>query len=624
MIGYAKNTKGYRLWNPFTDEIITRTSVKFDETRLYKDLDAGKSYVKMLKEMEETKRTRLNDRKTGAVIRIRLPACTVQISERVNEPTTLAEAMTSPDKELWRQAILSEHNSLLELGVFQSVPRPISLTDKELMKSKYVFKVKYNPDHSIDKYKVRLVAKGYSQLRGINYLETFSPVISQPALRLVLLIGLKMDWPIHHIDIKTAYLYGPIDCDLYMHTPEGFPKRQGEVMKLLKGLPGTKQGGRNWNIEFKRQLKRVGFNCISSEQSIFVKYNKLNEPICICTVYVDDIVITGEPEEIKRIKDYARSKWQIVDNSDVHHLLGMRVQQTLEAIHLDQAHYVDKILEEFNMTYCAPVSTPSEPRSKLQPAEPEEERANQLEYRKAVGALMYLALLTRPDIMYSVNQLARFCNDPSKTHWTAAKRLLRYLKGTHEYGLTLKKPTSKTMGIHGFTDADGGGEKDTGKSTSGVLVKIGDSAIAWTSTRQKAVALSTLEAEYMAACNGSKTCLWLRNVIRDLKINEDLPILLLIDNQGAIDFSKNGRSSSRSRHIDLQEFFLWSLYEQGTVDLRHVRTNDQLADIMTKSLPRPAFEELREQIGVTLFRGEVLEQSEIELPDMVKEMRLDP
>jgi hypothetical protein len=212
--------------------------------------------------------------------------------------------------------------------------------------------------------------------------------------------------------------------------------------------------------------------------------------------------------------------------------------------------------------------------------------------------------------MYAVNQVARFCSDPTNTHWTAVKRIMRYLKGTRELGLTLKKPTSTDFGIHGFTDADWGDEPNSGKSTSGVIVKIGDMAIAWSSTRQRLVALSTLEAEYMAACHGSKTCLWLKHVMRDMKISEDSPILLLIDNQGAIDFSRNGRSSTRSRHIDLQEYFLRSLYKQGTVDLRYVRTKDQLADIMTKSLPRLAFQDLRERLGVRPYRGEVSDKSD--------------
>jgi hypothetical protein len=159
-----------------------------------------------------------------------------------------------------------------------------------------------------------------------------------------------------------------MDCDMYMHTPEGFPPtKQNKVMKLLKGLPGTKQGGQNWNIELKNQLRKVGYKCLSSEQGIFVKTDENNEPICICTVYVDDIVITGKPDEIQRVKQYTRSKWEIVDNGDVSHLLGMRVCRTLTEIHLDQSHYVDKILEEFNMEYCTPVSTPSEPQSKLEP-----------------------------------------------------------------------------------------------------------------------------------------------------------------------------------------------------------------------------------------------------------------
>jgi hypothetical protein len=380
------------------------------------------------------------------------------------------------------------------------------------------------------------------------------------------------------------------------------------LLKLQKGLPGTKQGGRLWYEEIKRVMKMQDYEQLMSEQGVFVKRYQHRKAIQIVGTYVDDFVLCGSSKAKKKLKDKFHKHWEIVDNGSINHFFGVNIQQTETNLYLDEQHYIEKVLEDHGMEHCSSIQTPMG-IDKLQPLTEDEEAFDKGTYQSLLGSLLYISLLTRPDISYAIGQLAKYASNPSQAHWKTMKRLCRYLQGTKTYGLVYNvgNNTSDQITIETFTYSDWAGDQETGKSTSGNLIKVNDNIITWKSTKQTCIAQSTLEADYVAGSTGAKTTLWIKNILDELETNLDLLLKMNIDNMGTIDFSKNGRSSARSKHINLQVHFLRSLHEDGTIELRHVDSKNQEADIFTKALPQEICEALRWKIGVCPVRGGVLE-----------------
>ena len=375
-----------------------------------------------------------------------------------------------------------EYQSLLQNETWELVERP---KDRKVIDSKWVFKIKRELDRAIVCYKARFVAKGYTQMPGIDYDNTYSPTISHSALRIMYTIALNEDMEIHQMDVKTAFLNGEVDKELYVEQAEGFdhdpryPRRQ-YVYKLKKELYKLKQGPLLQNQTLHKYLIENGYQQLEAEPCIYIKKEE-NKKIIIA-VYVDDLQIASNDDKLlKETKKILSSRFEMTDMGQVHHILGLQIQyEKGKKLTIDQSHYTEKILERFGMKNCNPISTPADNYTHLRAYQDEDQDTvlmDNTRYRSAVGALMYLAIATRPDIAFAVNRVARFVERPTITHWTAVKRIMRYLRGTTNCGLVFEKKDKETNNLKAYCDSDWAGDLDDRKSTTGFVLILNDSII---------------------------------------------------------------------------------------------------------------------------------------------------
>jgi hypothetical protein len=519
------------------------------------------------------------------------------------EPRSFHEAMQqAPDQRShWYKAATDEIQSLIDNGTFELVRLPAG---RKAIGSRWVFKVKRNADGSIERYKARLVAQGFAQRPGFDYTETFAPTPKWAALRAILAIAAIEDLELESVDISSAYLNGELAEEVYMRQPEGFVEKGNDwFWRLLKSLYGLKQAGRCWHKKLNEVLEQLGFKRTICEHSVWIFQR--DDVRIIIPVFIDDMTIAAKSkQEIQKVKDDLRKHFKLRDLGPTSFLLGVEIKHDCPkcTLTLSQHQYILDLLDRFNLADCNTVTTPLDPNirlsSSMSPQSPQEiDEMRSVPYLQAVGALMYLAVATRPDIAYSVGVLARFSKNPGMQHWKAVKHLFRYLKGTLDHKLTYS-PTSSAELFVTYSDADHGGNPDNGRSTSGYVVKMGSGAISWSSRLQGIVALSTTEAEYVAATSAGQEILWLRNLFTELGYKLDSPSTLHIDNRSALSVAKNPEHHGRMKHLDLRFYWLRDQVEKGAINVVHLRTDAMPADIMTKALGRVKVGEMVQMIGL--------------------------
>ena len=357
-----------------------------------------------------------------------------------------------------------------------------------------MFTIKCNSDGSIERYKARLVAKGFTQTYGIDYSETFAPVAKLNTIRILLSFAANLDWPLHQLDIKNAFLNGDLEEEVYMDCPPGFEKKFGsQVCKLKKSLYGLKQSPRAWFEKFTQSVKKQEYTQGQADHTLFTKSGQ-NEMITVLIVYVDDIILTGNDEiEMERLKRNLAADFEIKDLCPLKYFLGMEVARSNKGIVVSQRKYVLDLLQETGMSGCKPTDTPMDQSAKLW--EKGDTPVDTGRYQRLVGILIYLAH-TRPDIAFSVSVVSQFMHASYKEHLEAVHRILRYLKATPGKGLFFKKTNDKDVAI--FTDADWAGSIIDRKSTSGYCTYVWGNLVTWRSKKQGVVARSSAEAEYRA------------------------------------------------------------------------------------------------------------------------------
>ncbi|RVW54161.1 Retrovirus-related Pol polyprotein from transposon RE1 [Vitis vinifera] len=409
---------------------------------------------------------------------------------------------------------------------------------------RWVYAVKVGPDGQVDRLKARLVAKGYTQVYGSDYGDTFSPVAKIASVRLLLSMAAMCSWPLYQLDIKNAFLHGDLAEEVYMEQPPGFVA-QGSLCIYL-------------------------------------------------VVYVDDIVITGSDQDgIQKLKQHLFTHFQTKDLGKLKYFLGIEIAQSSSGVVLSQRKYALDILEETGMLDCKPVDTPMDPNVKLVPGQGEP-LGDPGRYRRLVGKLNYLTI-TRPDISFPVSVVSQFLQSPCDSHWDAVIRILRYIKSTPGQGV-LYENRGHTQ-VVGYTDADWAGSPTDRRSTSGYCVFIGGNLISWKSKKQDVVARSSAEAEYRAMALATCELIWLRHLLQELRFGKDEQMKLICDNQAALHIASNPVFHERTKHIEVDCHFIREKIASGCVATSFVNSNDQLADIFTKSLRGPRIKYICNKLG---------------------------
>lgn len=515
---------------------------------------------------------------------------TVRVSKSPpKEPTSVTQALK--DKE-WRFAMSDEFDAQQRNHTWDLVP-PNST--QHLVGCRWVFKLKYLPNGNIDKYKARLVAKGFNQQYGIDYAETFSPVIKSTTIRLVLNIAVNKDWQIKQLDVNNAFLQGTLTEEVYMAQPPGFIDKDqpSHVCRLRKAIYGLKQAQRAWYMELKQHLLNIGFINSLADTSLFIKHN--GKSILYLLVYVDDIIVTGsDSSAVASVLSSLAERFSIKDPTDLHYFLGIEATRTKQGLHLMQRKYVMDLLTRTNMVDAKPVATPLPTTPKLT-LHGGTKLDDATEYRSIVGSLQYLAF-TRPDIAFAVNRLSQFMHQPTTDHWQATKRVLRYLAGTSTHEIFLK--ANSPMLLHAYSDADWAGDNDDYVSTNAYVIYLGHNPISSSSKKQRGVARSSTEAEYRAVANTASEVQWLCSLLSELHIRLDIGPTIFCDNIGATYLCANPVFHSRMRHIAFDFHFVRNMIQSRALRVSHVSTHDQLADALTKPLSRQQFHTACSKIGV--------------------------
>lgn len=508
----------------------------------------------------------------------------------VSIPKTWQEAARIP---AWAQAMKDEMSALEKNHTWDVTSLP---PGKKPIGSKWVFSVKQNEDGKVQRYKARLVARGYTQTPGVDYQETFAPVAKMNSIRVILSCAVTLDWELHQLDIKNAFLHGDLKEEIYMAFPPGFVKRGQEklVCRLWRSLYGLKQSPREWFGKFHQAMIEFGYKQGHSDHTLFTRKNEGKMVVLI--VYVDDIVVTGnDSEEIAKLKGLLSAKFEVKDLGRLRYFLGIEVTRSDKGIFISQRKYVLDLLKETGMLGCAPANTPMEENHGID-EDANGDRVDASSYQRLVGKLLYLSH-TRPDITYAVGILSRYMHAPRVRHRDAVFRVLRYLKKGPGRGLLFSR--NDHLKIEVFTDADWAGNRDDRKSITGYCTFVGGNLVTWRSKKQNVVARSSAEAEFRAMSQGLCEGLWLRTLLGDLSLQEESPISLYCDNKAAISIAHNPVQHDRTKHVEVDRHFIKDHLEKGNLVTPFVHSRDQLADVFTKSLSSDTFTDDIHKLGMT-------------------------
>lgn len=550
--------------------------------------------------IDPTFRTRANtDNGSRSSSRNRIPFKPFQLGhfafmvEQRNEiePQSVSEAINGENSEKWIAAMREEIEAHRKNETWQLTELP---KNRKAISAKWVFKVKAMGIHD-ERFKARLVARGYSQVPGIDFDETFSPVLRHTSLRILFAITIKNNMKIFQMDAITAFLQSELRETIYMRQPEEYADGSEKVCLLKKSIYGLKQAGRQWNIKLSEVLQE--FNLKKSE---FDPCVYLNEKLTLLiAVYVDDLLIFYKHEsELNELKTFLNNSLKMKEIGEAKECIGIQISVSNETIDLSQQKYIEQILKRFDMLNCKPAKSPGNPNEKLSVSMVNEENdlTGKVPFQELVGSLLYVAQITRPDIAFCVNNVSRFNARHSKEHWEAAMHILKYLKGTAEYVLRFNK--NEERDIYAFSYADYASEIDKRRSCSGFIVKLAGGAISWHSKRQEIVALSSTEAEYVALSTTVKEILWVSQFILEVSNVNMLPVKVYCDNTSAIKLANSDAYRERSKHIDVRFHHVRDNIEKKKIVIEFVSTNDMVADILTKALNGPKTKHFAELMGL--------------------------
>ncbi|GJR27849.1 retrovirus-related pol polyprotein from transposon TNT 1-94 [Tanacetum coccineum] len=504
------------------------------------------------------------------------------------EPKNVNEALGD---ESWIVAMQEELNQFVANDVWELVPQPRNMT---IIGTKWVFRNKLDENGIVSRNKARLVAQGYNQQEGIDYDETYAPVARLESIRILLAYACALDFKLFQMDVKSAFLNGFINEEVYVAQPPGFIdfEKPDHVYKLKKALYGLKQAPKAWYDRLKAFLIKHEYKMGMVDNTLFTKKKSSN--LIIVQIYVDDIIFGSTCQDMcDEFAKIMHDEFEMSMMGELNFFLGLQIKQMEDGIFFNQSKYIKEMLKKFGLEDSKPMKTPMSSDTKLTKDE-ECESVDSTKYRGMIGSLLYLTA-SRPDIMFSVCLCARFQEAPKTSHLEAVKRIFRYIKGTTHLGLWYPKGTGIETVV--YADSDHAGDYVDRKSTSGICTFVGCCLTSWFSKKQTALAISTTEAEYVSAGKACQQALWMKQALIDYDVRlDDVPIMC--DNKGAIDLSKNPVQHSRTKHIEIRHHFLRDNVQKGHISIEKVPSVDNITDILTKPLKRESFNYLRLGLGM--------------------------
>ena len=507
-------------------------------------------------------------------------------------PQHYHEAIRHPDSVKWIQAIHAELDALKEQSVF--IPSTVPVGRKQIG-CRWVFDVKRDATGTIIKFKARLVIQGFSQEFGVDYSDTFSPTVKIKSIKFLLAIATQEDLEIQQLDFKTAFLNASLDEEIYMKFPQGYDKPSGEYncLKLDKALYGLKQAPRAWWLQLDQFLNELGYRATPLDECLYFK--KVNDKYVYLTIYVDD-TLAFYHKSIEHIwlkdKQHIINRYKIDDIGEAKWILKMEIirDRKNNTLRLSQSNYIQAIFQ--NLTGIDPEELkPSGHPFKYEDLSVIPEKVNpklsellnesqHTLYRSIVGSLLYAANITRIDLSFIVGHLARYCTKPTQYHLEAAKQALRYVHATTDLQLEFHKAENLEVII--YTDSSWGDNRDDRKGTGGHVTMFNNRPVAWQSKKHSTTPLSSTEAEYYALANAVREAIFIKQWFKIYREN-DIKLRILCDNLGAIAMSDHSTDHNRTKHIDIQYYFIREHIRKKDMTVEYIDTNNQLADVLTKS-----------------------------------------
>ena len=496
-------------------------------------------------------------------------------------PKTYKQAISSEESSRWIEAMDEEIKSLHSNNTYSLVPYP---ADAKVVGGRWVYAVKTDPGGT-DRYKARYVAQGFKQINGEDYFETFAPTARMSTVRMLMQISVERGLVVHQLDVKTAYLNAPIDCEIFMKEPKGYETKGENVMvcRLNKAIYGLKQSGRMWNIELDKFLKSHNFKQSPYDPCLYSYC--CNGDLVYVLIWVDDIVVAASSDILmNKIKSWLKNRFKMKDLGVINCFLGIQFTVKNGTITMDQSKYLENKLVKFKLDTCKSRTTPCEVTDYESTCDG---GVDHRLYREMVGSLIYAMTCTRPDLSWAVSKLSRKLSNPSKGDFDMLKHVFRYVLGTVNYKLTFRKSVNGLQ-LFGFSDADWAGSKSDRKSTSGYCFMLNHNGplISWKSRKQDSIALSSCESEYVAACAAAQESIYLARLYNDFAITkvgvDESQTVIHVDNQGAIGLAKNPVAHNKSKHIDIKFHFLRDVVMKKKITLKYVRSQDNVADVFTK------------------------------------------
>jgi hypothetical protein len=538
-------------------------------------------------------------------------------------PKSLKEAQKSKEWPQWKMAMLVELRALHGNSTWKYVKRA-QYHKRKTIKCKWVFTKKFNHDGSLNKFKARLVARGYTQRHGIDYEETFAPTMALKSFRILVAMAAAKGRKLYQADVPTAFIRSdleeevimePPEIPVDMELPEGFERCSPEELCLLmKSLYGLKQAPRAWFGTLRKFLLTLGFTQSAADPCIYTLNHEAHGEMT-AGVYVDDLLYFGDDAAMKWIMEQLTARFNIKSLGLAQWFLGIHIHQDESgSITLDQTQYVTDFLKEFGMLRSHAVSTPlvhnySHILSTFAGDPVDFKPPINASYNQVVGKIMYAMVATRPDICAAVGIASRYLKSPQSVHWDLLLRILQYLNSTKDFGITFTPDASKTAAENitpqVWVDADFANDPEQARSISGFGIKMCNGPVVWYSKKQSTTALSTAEAEYIAACMCAKIVTWLRQLLADLGHPQLTSTILHEDNQSCIALAINPQVNQKTAHIQVKFHYVQEMVENKTIKMEYCKSLDQVADIFTKGLPRVQFQNLRKMFGLSSLGGSV-------------------